>query len=189
MILAEHFPLLLPLLSMVSTTLSPSTTFPNTTCLPSSLFTEKPHLGTNTTKRKYKRANCFTDISHKKRFTKRYQRCRWRTGIRWCSVQRWPWKGFPCLHASGWSSHPQTCCRRWTFHQFRYGWWSRRPAWREHDISVMSTTASDDITGFRAYLAHELRDDAVKARSLVAKTLLAGAQSTEVLCLDRDINV
>lgn len=51
----------------------------------------------------------------------------------------------------------------------------------------MSTTTSYDITGFRAYLAHELRDDAVKSGALVAKTLLAGAQSTEVLCVDNEI--
>lgn len=51
----------------------------------------------------------------------------------------------------------------------------------------MSTTASYDITGLRAYLAHELRDDAVKSGALVAKTLLAGAQSTEVLCVDIEI--
>lgn len=48
----------------------------------------------------------------------------------------------------------------------------------------MSTTGSNDITGFRAYLAHEFWDDAVEAGALVAETFLASAQSTEVLCLD-----
>ena len=33
-----------------------------------------------------------------------------------------------------------------------------------------------------AYLAHEILDDAVEGRALVAEALLAGAESAEVLC-------
>ena len=39
--------------------------------------------------------------------------------------------GFHMTHqvqyASVGSSHPQTCYHRWTFHQFRYGWWNLLP--------------------------------------------------------------
>lgn len=48
-------------------------------------------------------------------------------------------------------------------------------------VAVDGLAASAVVVGEITTLAHELGDDAVESRSLVAESLLAGAQGTEIL--------
>ena len=56
-------------------------------------------------------------------------------------------------------------------------------------VAVDGLSTSSVVVGEVTSLAHELGDDAVERRSFVAESLLAGAQSTEVLgCAWDDIS-